>query len=170
MNTLRRRIARSYARCYANQGAQNLAILPLTSALSAFCAATVELPFLDTISSMHGVVGEIAVVSTLPILSSAFAAAEAVGKARCEVDAEAAVQAASTLALEYNDVNGGLDDPVLRPFQAVSKLVRLAVTSSLRSIKREATNPFRNIWRIGRRVMARWRKRMNRMKSMRREE
>jgi hypothetical protein len=99
---------------------------------------------------MYGVVGEIAVVSTFPILLSAFAAAAAVSKARCEVDAEAAAQAASTLALEYDDMNGGSDDTVLRPFRAVSELVRLAVTSGLRSIKREATNPFRNIWRIGR--------------------
>jgi len=101
-----RRIERSYA----NQGARNSAILPFTSALSAFCAATtaatVELPFLDTISSLYGVDGEGAVVPTFPILSSAFAAAAAVSKARCEVDAEAAAQAASTLALEHDDMNG----------------------------------------------------------------
>ena len=108
-------------------------------------------------------------VSTFPILSSAFAAAAAVSKARCEVDAEAAAQAASTLALEYDDMNGG-EDPVLRPFQAVSELVRLAVTSGLRSIRRGAINPLGNIWRIGRKVISRWRKRMNRMTSMRREE
>jgi hypothetical protein len=114
-------------------------------------------------------VGEVAVVSTFPILSSAFAAAAAVSKARCEVDAEAAAQAASTLALEYDDMNGG-EDPVLRPFQAVSELVRLAVTSGLRSIRRGAINPLGNIWRIGRKVISRWRKRMNRMTSMRREE
>ena len=66
---------------------------------------------------------------TFPILSSAFAAAAAVSKARCEVDAEAAAQAASTLALEYDDMNGNGDDLVLRPFQAVSELLRLAVTS-----------------------------------------
>jgi len=69
------------------------------------------------------------VVPTFPILSSAFAAAAAVSKARCEVDAEAAAQAASTLALEYDDMNGSGDDLVLRPFQAVGELVRLAVTS-----------------------------------------
>ena len=130
----------SFGRSYANQGARNSAILPLTSALSAFCAAataaTVELPFLDTISSLYGVVGEVAVVSTFPILSSAFAAAAAVSKAQCEVDAEAAAQTASTLALEYDDMNGSGDDPVLRPFQAVSELVRLAVTSGWRGIKR----------------------------------
>jgi hypothetical protein len=157
---------------YANQGARNSAILPFTSALSAFCAAataaTVELPIIDTISSLYGVVGEVAVVSIFPILSSAFAAAAAVSKARCEVDAEAAAQAASTLALEYDDMNGGSDDPVLRPFQAVSELVRLAVTSGFRSFKR--SNPFGKIWRIGRSVMAQWRRRMNRIRSMRREE
>ncbi len=87
-----------------------MAILPFTLALPAFCvaatAATVELPFLDTISSLYGVVGEVAVVSTFLILSSAFAVAAAVGKAQCEVDAKAAMLAASTLALEYNEMNG----------------------------------------------------------------
>ena len=86
---------------------------------------TVKLPFLDTISSLYGVVGDVAVVSTFPVLSSAFAAVVAVGKARWEVDAEAAAQAASTMALEYDEMNGGGDDPVLRPFQAVGELVRL---------------------------------------------
>ena len=40
-------------------------------------------------------------------------------KARCEVDAEAAAQSASALALEYDD---GGDDPVLTPFKEVYKL------------------------------------------------
>ena len=93
-------------------------------------------------------------VSTFPVLSSAFAAVVAVGKARWEVDAEAAAQAASTMALEYDEMNGGGDDPVLRPFQAVGELVRLAVKSGWRGIKRGAASPFGNIWRIGRRAMA----------------
>ena len=86
-----------------------MAILPFTLALPAFCvaatAAMVELPFLNTISSLYGVVGEVVVVSTFPILSSAFVAAAEVGKAQCKVDAEVAVLAASTLALEYNEMN-----------------------------------------------------------------
>ena len=152
---------------YANQGARNSAILPFTSALSAFCAAataaTVELPFLHTISTLYGTLGEVAVVSTFPVLSSAFAAAAAVSKARCEVDAEAAAQAASTLALEYDGMDGSGDDPVLRPFQAVKELVRLAVTSSWRSIKRGVINPFNNILQISRKAILgfRWRRRSN---------
>lgn len=169
--------ARSAAVCdtYANQGARNSAILPFTSALSAFCAAataaTVELPLFDTVSTLYGVVGEVALVSTFPILSSAFAAAAAVSKARCEVDAEAAAQAASTLALEYDDMNGGID-PVLQPFNEVTKLVRLAVASGWRSIRRGTVvnTPIGSIWRIARRAMARWRRRMNRMTSIRRKE
>jgi hypothetical protein len=47
---------------YANQGTRNSAILPFTSALSAFCAAAtaaiVELPFIDTVSAMYGTIGE----------------------------------------------------------------------------------------------------------------
>jgi len=157
--------ARSAAVCdtYANQGARNSAILPFTSALSAFCAAataaTVELPFLETISTLYGTMGEVAVVSTFPVLSSAFAAAAAVSKARCEVDAEAAAQAASTLALEYDSMED--DDPVMRPFQTVWELVGLAVTSGWRSIKRGVVEPFGNLWRVGRRAIFgfRWRRR-----------
>jgi len=148
--------ARSAAVCdtYANQGARNSAILPFTSALSAFCAAataaTVELPFLDTVSALYGTVGEVALVSLFPILSSTFAAAAAVSKARCEVDAEAAAQAASTLALEYDTINGSGGDPVLRPFQAVKELMRLAVSSGWRSIKKTVINPFKNSYRVWR--------------------
>lgn len=162
--------ARSAAVCdtYANQGARNSAILPFTSALSAFCAAataaTVELPILDTISTLYGTIGEVAVVSAFPILSSAFASAAAVSKARCEVDAEAAAQAASTLALENDSINGSGDDPVLRPFQAVGELVRLAVSSGWKSIKKGVLiSPFGNILRASRRAILgfRWRRRSN---------
>mmetsp|Transcript_9016 Transcript_9016/g.18796 ORF Transcript_9016/g.18796 Transcript_9016/m.18796 type:complete len:149 (-) Transcript_9016:347-793(-) len=128
----------TYTRSYANQGSCNAAILPFTSALSAFCAAAtaaiVELPFLHTISTAYGPLSEVLVVSFFPMLSSAFAAAAAVSKARCEVDAKAA----STLALEYDGGmkgggKGGFglgfgfcgwggedDDPVIRPSHAAT--------------------------------------------------
>ena len=159
--------ARSAAVCdtYANQGARNSAILPFTSALSAFCAAataaTVELPFLDTISATYGTCGEVVMVSTFPILSSAFAAAAAVSKARCEVDAEAACQAASTLALEYDGMNGSGDDPVLRPFLAVRELIALAVKGGWRSARKGVMNPWRTIRQLSRRAMGRLRRRLN---------
>ena len=124
---------------YANQGSRNSAILPFTSALSAFCAAataaTVELPLVHSVSAAYGVMGEVALISFFPTLSSAFAAAAAVSKARCEVDAEAASQAASTLALEYDEMKKD-DDPVLRPLMAVWELLRLAFQSGLRSASR----------------------------------
>jgi alkylhydroperoxidase family enzyme len=90
--------ARSAAVCdtCANQGSRNSAILPFTSALIVFCAAAtaamVELPFIDAVSAAYGTMGEVALVTVFPILSSAFAAATAVSKARCEGDAEAACQ------------------------------------------------------------------------------
>eukprot|EP00986_Skeletonema_menzelii_P020985 scaffold32847_cov160-Skeletonema_menzelii.AAC.2 len=160
--------ARSAAVCdtYANQGARNSAILPFTSALSAFCAAataaTVELPFIDTVSTLYGTFGEVVVVSTFPILSSAFAAAAAVSKARCEVDAEAACQAASTLALEYDSMNGSGDDPVLRPFLAVRKLFTLAMTGGWRSVRKGFINPLNtlnSLWQLGRRAFWKLRRR-----------
>lgn len=163
--------ARSAAVCdtYANQGARNAAILPFTSALSAFCAAAtaaaVELPIIDTVSSLYGTLGEVALVSTFPILSSAFAAAAAVSKARCEVDAEAACQAASTLALEYDGMDGSGDDPVLRPFLAVRELITLAVVSGWRSVKRGIINPLNNVWQWSKQAL--WRLRWRNIKGQR---
>lgn len=130
--------ARSAAVCdtYANQGARSAAILPFTSALSGLCAAAtaaiVELPFLESLSAagtLTSLAGEMVVVAIFPAFSTLFAAAASVSKARCEVQAEAAVQAASTLALEYN--NDDDEDPLLRPFRGVIELIRLTYTSSI---------------------------------------
>lgn len=133
--------ARSAAVCdtYANQGARSAAILPFTSALSSLCAAAtaaiVELPWLEYLGSLGGIRGTVSSVSLLvffPALSSLFAAAASVSKARCEVDAEAAIQASSTLALEYDDE----DDPVLKPFRGVAELIRLTLSTTWKSFKK----------------------------------
>lgn len=130
--------ARSAAVCdtYANQGARSAAILPFTSALSGLCAAAtaaiVELPFLESLSAagtFAGLSAEMAIVAFFPAFSALFAAAASVSKARCEVQAEAAVQAASTLALEYNADEE--DDPILRPFRGVAELIQLTYSSSV---------------------------------------
>jgi hypothetical protein len=139
--------ARSAAICdtYANQGARSAAILPFTSALSGLCAAAtaaiVELPFLGTLSAagtFQSLLAEMTVVAFFPALSTLFAAAASVSKARCEVQAEAAVQAASTLALEYNKDDGY--DPILRPFQGVVELIRLTYSSSIK-------DPYQRWWK-----------------------
>ncbi|MGK3738483.1 MAG: hypothetical protein ACI90V_005330, partial [Bacillariaceae sp.] len=101
-------------------------------------AAIVELPFLETLSAtgtFASLSAEMAIVAFFPIFSTLFAAAASVSKARCEVDAEAAVQAASTLALEYS-AEDGEEDPVLRPFRGVSELIRLVCTSTLEPAQR----------------------------------
>ncbi|VEU35918.1 unnamed protein product [Pseudo-nitzschia multistriata] len=157
--------ARSAAVCdtYANQGARSAAILPFTSALSGLCAAAtaaiVELPFLETLSAsgtVASLTGEMAIVGVLPLFSTLFAAAASVSKARCEVDAEAAVQAASTLALEYSSNED--EDPILRPFRGVAELIRLVSTSTLEPYQRfyrrfrfsmsRSWNKFKNIFRL----------------------
>lgn len=139
--------ARSAAVCdtYANQGARSSAILPFTSALSGLCAAAtaaiVELPFLGTLAAtgtFQSLAVEMTIVAFFPALSTMFAAAASVSKARCEVQAEAAVQAASTLALEYNKDNE--DDPILRPFWGVYELIRLTYLSSIKE-------PYQRLWR-----------------------
>jgi hypothetical protein len=130
--------ARSAAVCdtYANQGARSAAILPFTSALSGLCAAAtaavVEFPFLDTLSetrTIPSMMAQMAIVSIFPALSALFAAAASVSKARCEVDAEAAMQAASTLALQYEENE---DDPVLRPWKGVLDLITLTIDSAIK--------------------------------------
>jgi hypothetical protein len=130
--------ARSAAVCdtYANQGSRSAAILPFTSALSGLCAAAtaaiVELPFLESLSAggtLVGLTAAMSIVTIFPVFSALFAAAASVSKARCEVQAEAAVQAASTLALEYNSDEN--DDPILRPFRGVLELIQLTYTSSV---------------------------------------
>ncbi len=160
--------ARSAAVCdtYANQGARSAAILPFTSALSGLCAAAtaaiVELPFLETLSAsgtLASLTGEMAIVAIFPVFSTLFAAAASVSKARCEVDAEAAVQAASTLALEYSSMDD--EDPILRPFRGVTELIRLVTTSTIEPYQRfyrrfklslsGQWNWLKNIIRFGRR-------------------
>jgi len=130
--------ARSAAVCdtYANQGARSSAILPFTSALGGLCAAAtaavVELPFVESLAASGtavGTLGQMVAVTAFPFLSSLFAAAATVSKARCEVDAEAATQAASTIALPFENED---DDPVLRPIKGVFELIRLTFVTSVR--------------------------------------
>jgi len=135
--------SRSAAVCdtYANQGARSGAILPYTSAIGALCAAgtaaMVELPLGVALRGLLGGVGlasqfaESALIALFPTLAALAAAAASVSKARCQVDAEAAVQAACTLALEYDD---GEQDPILRPLQGVIELLRLSFLSGWRSL------------------------------------
>ncbi|KAL7576267.1 hypothetical protein ACA910_018094 [Epithemia clementina (nom. ined.)] len=130
--------ARSAAVCdtYANQGARSSAILPFTSALASLCAAAtaalVELPFVESLAAMtspQSILLQMVVVSTFPTLAALISAAASVSKARCMVDAEAAKQAACTLALQYNEEE---EDPVLKPLQGVRDLIRLTIAYSLR--------------------------------------
>jgi hypothetical protein len=130
--------ARSAAVCdtYANQGMRSAAILPFTSALCGLCAAAtaalVELPFVEALAEAGTALSTaslVGVLSFFPSLSALFAAAASVSKARCEVDAEASMQAASTIALPYEAKK---DDPVLRPLKGVRELVRLTFSSSIR--------------------------------------
>jgi len=164
--------ARSAAVCdtYANQGARASAILPFTSALSGLCAAAtaaiVELPFLDTLAAtgtVSATVLQILTVSAFPAFSALFAAAASVSKARCEIDADASVLAASTLALPYDNED---EDPVLRPLSGVRELILLTYDKSVRE-------PFRRWfgrssigakWKriqswFGRRIRWHWRRR-----------
>ena len=137
---------------YANQAGRNGAILPFTSALAALCAAAtgavVELPLPQNIFIQIGA------YSVFPMFSALFSAAASVGKARCEVDAEAAIQAAATLALEYDttttkatgeevdsDVFSNDGDLLLRPFKGVLELIKLTMFSSFKKVRRKAKSP-----------------------------
>lgn len=140
--------SRSSAVCdaYANQGARVSAVLPFTSALSAFSAAAtaavVELPWLEGLASVGapwGPAGQVVLVSIFPALGALFAASASVSKSRCEVDAEAATQAASTLALEYDSMVDPENDPILNPLKSVLELILVTVKSSWKSAKKSAT-------------------------------
>ena len=119
---------------------RSAAILPFTSALSGLCAAAtaaiVELPFVEALANAgtFGSIFESATVTAFPACSALFAAAASVSKARCELDAEAVMQAASTIALPYENED---DDPILRPVSGVRELVRLTIAYSIqRPIRR----------------------------------
>jgi hypothetical protein len=84
------------------------------------------------IGGPQGSLASVALVGLFPALGSIFAAAASVSKARCEVDAEAAIQAAATLALEYDDE----DDPILRPIKGVVDLIRVTITTTWKSFKK----------------------------------
>jgi len=138
--------ARSAAVCdtYANQGARSSAILPFTSALSGLCAAAtaafVELPLLHSLAAtgtVYGTALQVLTVAAFPAFSALFAAAASVSKARCLVDAEASVLAASTLALPYEDEE---EDPVLRPLRGVRELVQLTFASTIREPLKKSLN------------------------------
>ena len=137
---------RSAAVCdtYANQGARSAAVLPFTSALSAFCAAAtaavVELPWLESLATLGGpagTAGQVVLLSVFPTLGALFAAAASVSKARCEVDAEAASQAASTLALEYDQYDKE-EDPVLNPLRGVFDLIQITAVSGWKVVRKRS--------------------------------
>jgi hypothetical protein len=152
--------SRSAAVCdtYANQGARSAAILPFTSALSGLCAAAtaavVELPFIESLSTrIGGPLLEMITITAFPACSALFAAAASVSKARCEVDAEAAMQAASTMALPYNDDE---NDPLLRPLQGVRELIQLTISNSIREPLRRYFRRWNMRWRDLLPRMRRW--------------
>lgn len=124
--------ASAVADTYANQGARSGAILPFTSALGGLCAAAAA-AVVEVLPALGGggVVAPI-VIGTFPFLSSLFAAAAAVSKARCEVDALAASEAASEIAVEYGDAG-----EVLRPFRGVGELIRLTAGALRRKWRRD---------------------------------
>lgn len=82
---------------YANQGARAGAILPFTSATGSLCAATsvFGVEFLDYLPNLAL---KVLAAGILPLLGSLFAAAASVSKARCEIDAVAATEAANELS------------------------------------------------------------------------
>jgi len=149
---------RSAAICdtYANQGARSGAILPYTSALGALCAAAtaalVELPYGIFVNGIFGALPPAAllvesiIVSSFPALAAFCAAAASVSKARCQVDAEAASQAASAFALEYDDSE---QDPVLKPFRGVIKLLLLSALGGWRKLKESklSTGLIQPLWK-----------------------
>lgn len=121
---------------YANLSAKSASILPFTSALSsasaAGAAAFVELiPF-----HSFPLFWECAIASAFPLISSVFATAASVSKERSVVDTEAAMQAASTLALDYSEKTT-LGKNTNNPIQLVLGLIKTSWRTFIRKTKRK---------------------------------
>jgi len=122
---------------YANQGARSGAILPFTSALGGLCAAATA-ALVEFLPVATGVlpIGQAFTVVIFPTLGAIFAAAASVSKARCEVDAMAAGEAATTLSLAYSDEGSPDGTVVLEPFRGVKDLISLTNKSTKKRVKK----------------------------------
>jgi hypothetical protein len=108
-----------------------------SAAAAAIASSSASSSFLTPLASLlHGapaVALQVLLAAAFPALSSLFAAAASVSKARCELDAEAAVLAASTLAIPYDPSptsssggsgNGRGRPGLLQPLRSVRELIR----------------------------------------------
>ena len=112
---------------YANQGARSGAILPFTSAISGFCAA-VTVAVVELLPLMHSVPMQSATSVLFPGIGAIVAASASVSKARCEIDATAATEAARQIASTENSNE-------IRPELTVLELVRIVARPSLQRIR-----------------------------------
>lgn len=120
--------AAAVADTYANQGGRAGSILPFTSALAGLCAAAsaAVAEFLPLVS-MWELQGILAAV--FPSGAALFAAAAAVSKARCEVDAAAASVAAT------EGIAGDSSKNYKDPLVSLKQLIELTITSTIVRIK-----------------------------------
>jgi len=129
---------------YANQGARSGAILPFTSALAALCAAATA-AVVEVLPLLPSIELEAAVGGIFPVLGALFASAASVSKARCEVDAAAASQAADSFA-DRDNKDREVEYQNLEPVRGVFNLIKLTA----RAIKRVAGTVFSKINPFGR--------------------
>lgn len=120
--------AAAVADTYANQGGRAGSILPFTSALAGLCAAAsaAVAEFLPLVSVWE-VQGILAAV--FPSGAALFAAAAAVSKARCEVDAAAASVAAT------EGIAGDSSKNYKDPLESLKQLIELTIKSTIVRIK-----------------------------------
>lgn len=120
---------------YANQGARSGAILPFTSALGGLCAAATAAA-VEVLPLVSAVEAQALLITIFPSLGALFAAAASVSKARCEVDASAAAEAADTISDPTREsqrkVNQGL-----RPLRGVVNLINLSITGLSRTGRKQ---------------------------------
>jgi len=122
---------------YANQGSRAGSILPFTSALAGLCAAAsaaaAELLPLVSVVELQALIAVI-----FPSGAALFAAAAAVSKARCEVDAAAASEAAAT-GLSGDNVSTYKD-----PREALIEIITLTINTTWVGFKMNSKK-FKNI-------------------------
>lgn len=132
--------AAAVAETYANQGARSGAILPFTSALGALTAAGAA-AIAEVVPLIHAVPLQAAASLIFPAAGGFIAAAAAVSKARCEVDAAAAKSASES----FGDAGGLLDQAEKGAGEPIRGLLSL-IAVSISSFKALAKRKFRQLF------------------------
>mmetsp|Transcript_54179 Transcript_54179/g.123442 ORF Transcript_54179/g.123442 Transcript_54179/m.123442 type:complete len:464 (-) Transcript_54179:282-1673(-) len=130
---------------YANQGCRNGSILPFTSSLGGICAAgaAAATEFLPLIERFELKPLECLITGFFPAIGVLFASSASVAKARCEIDAEAALKASKSFGeLPKDGKSVPFGDGVMEPVAALKNLMKVSTKATLNRGKELASGIF----------------------------